>query len=146
MPVFNPLRFVLGLEGVAMVPTPESSDHIPDPTRTVFADRLEVDAQIVWSGPASAVVGRASTCMFTWSTVDGQTPLLVVHLNTVTPPEVNPFTAEPGLLMEAAVPVPESVDQVPVPVMGATAFKVAVVMLQSVWSSPAFAVLGLASI
>lgn len=83
--------------------------------------------------------------MDTSSLLSGQTPLLIVHLNTVVAPLVNPLTAEVLEAGTSADPVPLTVVHRPVPVPGALPAKVAVVTSHRVWSGPAAETVGLAS-
>ena len=57
-PVVNPLTPLVGLEGVVTVPVPAVTVHNPVPTVGVFAAKVAVAAQIVWSVPALDTVGN----------------------------------------------------------------------------------------
>jgi hypothetical protein len=64
----------------------------------------------------------------------------MVHLSTVVCPIVSPVTAEVGSFSEEAIPVPETVDHIPVSAPAtALAARVEVVVLQRFWSAPAAA-------
>ena len=56
-PVVNPLTPLVGLAGVVTVPVPAVTVHNPVPTVGVFAAKVAVGLQIVWSVPALDVVG-----------------------------------------------------------------------------------------
>ena len=81
--------------------------------------------------------------MSTVSVSSGQVPLEMVQIKVLVPME-RPVTADVGWVGEVGVPVPFSRVQVPVPIVGGVAAKVLVVE-QMVWSGPAFAGLGGAS-
>jgi hypothetical protein len=54
-----PLKVVVGLAAdTKLPPVPEMIDHAPVPTVAVFAARVALVAQRVWSGPALDVVGN----------------------------------------------------------------------------------------
>ena len=82
--------------------------------------------------------------MTTVSVSSGQVPLETIQTKVLMPME-RPVTAEVGWVGVVGVPVPLSRVQVPVPVVGVVAAKVLVVE-QMVWSGPALAGLGGASI
>ena len=46
----------VGLDGLAIIPAPETSDHIPVPTMGMLPAKDVVTPQIVWSAPALATV------------------------------------------------------------------------------------------
>lgn len=126
-----------------MIPVPEITIHIPVPTAGVLAANEEEEEQIVWSGPASAVVGSGSLKIVTWSTDAGQVPLEIVHWK-IFEPELIPVievVADPG---ETITPVPENKVHTPLPVTGMFALSEDEVA-QIVWSGPAFAGEGLSS-
>ena len=56
-PVVIPVTPLVGLEGVVTVPVPAVTVHNPVPTVGVFAAKVAVGLQIVWSVPALDVVG-----------------------------------------------------------------------------------------
>ena len=79
--------------------------------------------------PALEVVGGTATLMVTSSVDTAQAPLLIVHLKVTLPPMVKPvmvLVAEFGVVIVA---VPAIKLQVPLPVAGTFAAKVAVVTL-----------------
>ena len=57
-PVVKPLTPLVGLVGVVTVAVPAVTVQSPDPIAGVFAARVAVAEQIVWSDPALAVVGN----------------------------------------------------------------------------------------
>ena len=57
-PVVNPVTPELGSIGFVTVPVPAVTVHAPVPTVGVFAARVAVGLQIVWSMPALLVVGN----------------------------------------------------------------------------------------
>ena len=56
-PVVNPVAPLVGLVGVVTTPVPAVTVQAPVPTVGVFAAKVEVAEQIVWSAPAAATVG-----------------------------------------------------------------------------------------
>ena len=57
-PVVKPVTPLVGLVGVVTVAVPAVTVHAPVPTTGVFAARVAVALQIVWSMPALLVVGN----------------------------------------------------------------------------------------
>ena len=79
-PGTSPVTFELGEVGVVIVAVPETTFHPPFPTEGVFAESVAVDElQIIWSLPATAIVGNKSTFIVTSSVEGGQTPFEIVH-------------------------------------------------------------------
>ena len=143
-PGVNPLTLVLLELADVTVPAPETIVHVPVPTVGLFALKFATESlQRFWLLSASAVVGIASTLTATVLVELGQIPLLTVHMN-IFGPVLKLVIEELAAVGEFTVPPPEITDQVPVPVVGLVAASVALVA-QSVWGSPALAVLGLAS-
>ena len=134
-PVVKPVTPLVGLVGVVTDPVPAVTVHSPVPTVGVFAAKVAVGEQIVWSAPAAATVGSWSTLMVIASVLGGQVPFVIVHTNVLTP-VVNPVTPLVGLVGVVTVAVPAVTVQSPVPTVGVFAAKVAV-GLQMVWSAPA---------
>jgi hypothetical protein len=106
-----------GLEGSVTVPPPLTTVQLPVPTTGVFPARVAVDVQIVWLGPASAVVGGLNTVMVRSSDEAAQVPLLIVQRKTLAP-NPKPVTVEAWLVGVVMVAVPETTVQLPVPVVG----------------------------
>ena len=76
----SPVTLEVGEVGEVMVAVPETIFHNPLPTEGVFAESVAVDElQIIWSLPATAVVGNKSAFIVTSSVEGGQTPLEIVH-------------------------------------------------------------------
>ena len=121
-PVLRPVTVVLTLPGVAMVPLPLTSDHVPPvPARAVS---VAVLLQTLWFGPASGAVTCWSTFMVTSSVEAGQTPLLMLQRKTFAPCD-SPETLVTGLFSSLNTAEPEITDQVPIPVEGVLAANIA---------------------
>ena len=71
-----------------------------------------------------------------------QYKLLIVHLNTVVLPSVNPVTVVVGDVLSVITALPLTRVHTPVPIAGVLPVIVTVVTLQSAWSTPASAALG----
>ena len=56
-PAVNPVTPLVGLVGVVTAPVPAVTVQSPVPTVGVFAAKVAVGEQIVWSEPAAASVG-----------------------------------------------------------------------------------------
>jgi hypothetical protein len=136
----NPVMAEFGSEGFVMEAEPPMSDHTPVPMAGVLAASVVVLPHIFWSGPAFAVLGGSSRVRVTSSVLEVQLPLLTVHLNTLAP-GLRAVIPEKGLAGSVMVPAPLTRLQPPVPVTGGVAARVAV-LLHTVWSGPAKAVLG----
>ena len=80
-------------------------------------------------------VGLALILIVTELLLAGQAPLLIVHCNTFAP-ALNPVTEVVAELALVNVPAPLTTDQVPVPVAGVFAPRVAVVVVMY-WTLPA---------
>jgi hypothetical protein len=125
LPTDKAFTFVLKEAGAAIVPVPETRVQIPVPTDGLFPVRIAEgdEIQTVWSAPANAVDGKASTNTIIVSCDEAQTPLLIVHTKTLDP------TAVPATLLEGdegvkIVPEPENLAQIPFPITGLFAFSV----------------------
>lgn len=124
-----------GLERTAQVPgleVGEIAESIVEP----------VVIQTVWFGPALAIGGIAST----WIDIVLELPLtqalLIDHRRTFSPTP-RPVTILLGVVGATIVPVPTSIDQDATPPVGVSAARVVLLELtQSVWLTPALAVLG----
>ena len=57
-PVVKPVTPLVGLVGVVTTPVPAVTVHKPVPTAGVFAAKVAVGLQMVWSMPALLVVGN----------------------------------------------------------------------------------------
>ena len=60
-PTPKPVSPDVGVDGVVIVPVPVIKVHAPVPINGVFPARDVLSRQIVWSEPALAVVGTASS-------------------------------------------------------------------------------------
>ena len=146
-PAVKPLTELVLLDGLSAVPVPDTVLQEPVPVLGFVADKFTaVPSQTVWLAPAEAVLGAASTVIVTSSVSSGHTPLLMVHLNVVLAPAVNPLTELVLLDGLSAVPVPDTVLQEPVPVVGLFADRFTASPSHTVWLVPADAVLGASSI
>ena len=129
------------VEAVNEPPVPVITLQEPVPTVGVFAAKVAVAPQIVWSGPALATLGLAVKVTTTSSVEGAQGEFAIVQRKVYTFPRV-PMNAELGLLAEVIdPPVPEMMVHVPIPEVGVFAAKTAV-FPQTVWSEPAFAIVG----
>ena len=106
-----------------MLPPPETKAQVPLPIVGVFAAKLVVVEQRVWSGPAFEVVGNGSTFILTISVEEGQEPFDTVNIKIFTP-KLNPVTAEVGDDGFVGTPVPDTSVHNPVPTVGTFALKV----------------------
>ena len=105
--------------------------HDPDPIVAVFAlSALDVVLHNVWSVPAAAVVGNASTIIATSSVDAGQKPLLIVHRNVAVLPMLIPVTPDVLSVAVVTVAVPLITLHAPTPTVAVFAAKVAVLRLQ----------------
>ena len=118
-PIDSPVTLVFASEILAKFPDPEMMLHVP-PVAAVAAKVVEL-LQMFWSLPAFGVIGFASTLMLTSSKDGAQTPLEIVHLNTLVPVD-NPETEEFPRLALAKVPVPEIIVHKPFPTAGTLPF------------------------
>ena len=100
-----------------MVPVPEINVHVPVPTDGAFPARVTETEHKVWSAPANATDGFASTLIVISSMDGGQVPFVIVQRNTFGPVD-NPFTAELADDGATTVPVPEINVHVPFPMDG----------------------------
>ena len=103
------------------------------------------DPALINEADANAVPPTvAGSTVIVISSVEGaQMPLLIVHLKVFMPTD-KPVTPEPGSPGVVTVPEPAITVQLPVPTPGGLPANVAVVE-QTVWSDPAFAVVGASS-
>ena len=119
VPVDKPETEEFASNTLAKFPDPEMMLHVP-PVAAVAAKVVEL-LQMFWSLPAFGVIGFASTLMLTSSKDGAQTPLEIVHLNTLVPVD-NPETEEFARLALAKVPVPEIIVHKPFPIVGTLPF------------------------
>jgi hypothetical protein len=143
-PIVKPVTSEVGEEGVVTEAVPDIADQLPVPTVGVLAANVVVVVlQRFWFAPALDVVGDSSTLIVTSLVEGGQTPLLIVHLNTELLPIVKPVTPEVGEAGVVTEAEPDTTDQAPVPTVGVFPASVAVVVLQRFWLGPALATVGL---
>ena len=90
-------------------------------------------------------VGKASTFTITSSAEAGHTPLEMVQLSVAEEPGTNPEISEVGDPGVSIVAVPDTKDQVPLPIPGALPSRTVVVILHNPWPAPASEVVGGAS-
>lgn len=153
MVVFGSFTFVI-ISGVPVAPA--TFVHVPVPTVGVFPFNVKVcPSQIVWFEPALAGVGAAT--IFTtissklgWQSLEEFTPVETVHRKVYVPKSV-PTTCEVGEFGETKTTFGFAAGfaicvQVPVPAVGTVAFRFTGENWQTIWSTPALAVLGKASL
>ena len=123
---------------------PDTTDQVPVPVVGVLAASVVelVVIQIVWFGPALAILVAGSTWMVIVELVLEQVPAEVMfHCNTFVP-NVNPVTVLVGLFVFVIVAPPLTTDHEPIPVVGVLAASVVeLVVIQTVWFGPAVAIL-----
>jgi hypothetical protein len=131
IPAGKPVTALLINEGVVTLPPPEITDHEPTPPVGVIAARFVVGElmQIVWLGPALAILGVPVTTMDKLAVLLPQTPpLLILQTKTLAPwLRVAVVVAE---FVLAIVPLPWAKDQDPTPAVGVLA-DIAVVTLET---------------
>ena len=114
-PTESPVTLVFARLVFVNVPVPEIT--LQDPSVAAVAAKVVELLQMFWSLPAFGVIGFASTLMLTSSNDGAQTPLEIVHLNTLVPVD-NPETEEFARLALAKVPAPEIIVHKPFPTAG----------------------------
>jgi len=145
-PITNPVTPEVGSAGVVTVAAPATTVHVPVPEVGVFPAKVDViTLHKIWSGPAAAEDGVEATVMFTSSVDAGQDALEIVHLSVTDEPAESPVTVDVGDAGVVMVQEPETIDQVPVPVVGVLPANIVLVTLHKLWSGPASATVGAAS-
>ena len=118
-----------------IVAEPDTIDHVPAPVVGVFAASVVelVVIHNVCDGPALAILVAGSTWIVIVLEVDEQVPAEVIfHCNTFVP-RPRPLTVVVAELELVNTAVPDTTDQVPVPVVGVLAASVMLlVVIQSV--------------
>jgi len=145
-----PVKLLVALVGVVMLPPdPDTMLQAPVPIVGVLpASVVLVSPHIeapVWSDPALAVVGFRWNVIVTSSDDAVHGELLIVHLSTYVVPAVplKVLVALVGVVM--LPPVPDTMLQAPVPIVGVLPASVVLVSPHigaPVWSDPALAVVG----
>ena len=125
VPVEIPVTPLVGELGVVITPVPETKVQTPFPITGVLPDKVAVPAQIVCVKPALDTVGNGSLITVTLTVDEGQTPLVILHWYISVPTEI-PETDVVLVKNELGEPVPETTDQLPVPIAGTLPVIVAV--------------------
>jgi hypothetical protein len=114
--------FVVEESEFVMVPLPEIRLQVPVPVTGVFAAIVVIglEIQIVWLGPALAVVGAGFTIIATVDAEDAHGELEMVHWKIFVPVP-SPVTDVIGESEFVIVPLPEIKVHAPVPIIGAFA-------------------------
>ena len=119
LPTESPVTLLFGKAAFKSVPVPETT--LQDPPVAAVAAKVVELLQMFWSIPAFGVIGFASTLMLTSSKDGVQTPLEIVHLNTLVPVD-KPETEELARFALAKVPAPEIIVHTPFPIAGTLPF------------------------
>jgi len=143
-PTESPETPDVGEVALSKIAVPEITDQSPVPVVGELAESEALDEQIVWSVPASAVVGFSSTRIVISSKETVQVPFEIVQRKILFPTD-SPETLVLARFALSKMAVPEITDQKPVPIVGEMAESEALVK-QIVWSVPASAVVGFSSI
>ena len=115
-------------EGESMLAVPATTVHNPVPVVGALPANMVAVAQILWSGPALAVVGGVYREIYTSSVEVVQEPLVIVQRKALfpTPIIVTPDVGEVGDVM-VTVPEPPTIVHNPVPDIGVLPANVVVV-------------------
>jgi hypothetical protein len=148
VPAGTPVTADVGDVLVVIVAVPVTTVHNPVPIAGVFPASVKFPLlQIVWSGPAAAVVGLRLNVMTTSSVDAVQGAFEMVHLKVYVVPAV-PLNVDVGLAAFPKLPpAPLTILHAPVPAAAVLAASVTVVsphVAAPVWSGPALAVVGVA--
>src|SRR5258707_8980420 len=142
-PRVNPVTPDVGELGVVTVAPPAITVHAPEPGEGVLPASVAVVEQTVWSGPAFAAMPSVSRLIVTVSLDGGHDAFVIVQTNVFAPLDspVTPDVGFPGAVTDA---LPVITVHAPVPTVGVFPARVAVGP-HTVWSGPAFAVVGASS-
>ena len=143
-PSDNPLTVVVGLLELVNIAEPDITLQLPVPVVGVLAAKVvePVVIQIVWLGPAFAMLDAGSTWMVIVLEVDEQVPAEVILHCKILFPNDKPETVVVGLLELVNIAEPDITLHEPVPIVGVFAARVVdPVVIQIVWLGPEFAML-----
>jgi hypothetical protein len=145
IPTVKPVTPEAGLLTSVTLAPPAVTVHVPVfPAAGTFPVKLAMVKQVVWFTPTVATAGAGFLVILTLLTEAGQVPLVIVQVKVLMP-KPKPVTVEVGELGLVIVPAPAVSVHCPVPTVGVFPAKVKVV-LQVLWSVPAFATVGVASL
>ena len=116
----NPETVVVGLLEFVKTAEPDTTLHEPVPVVGVFAAKVVelVVIQIVWLGPAFAILEAGSTWIVMVLEVDEQVPAEVIFHCKILFPNDKPETVVVGLLEFVNTAEPDTTLHEPVPVVG----------------------------
>ena len=146
VPVVKAVIVVVGFKELLITPPPDRTDQVPMPKLADTADNMAVGelTQIVWLGVVMlAVVGAGSTWMDMVDELELPQGLFSDHIKIFNPVP-SPVTVLLASVGVVIVPDPVITLQVPIPPVGVAAASVVLgVLAQTVWFTPAFAMLGI---
>ena len=127
VPSVRPVTVVLAEVELVTTPPPVKTDQVPVPVVGVFAARVAfgLEIQTVWLLPALAMLGAGSTVIVIVLVVDEQVPADVIVHSKMLLPKLKFVTVLFAASELVITPVPVITDQVPTPVVGVLAVKVA---------------------
>jgi hypothetical protein len=126
-PSVRPVTVVLAEVELVTTPPPVNTDQVPTPVVGVFAVKVAFGEliQTVWLDPALAMLDAGSTVIVIVLEVLEQVPAdVIVHCNMFAP-SVRPVTVVLAEVELVTTPPPVNTDQVPTPVVGVFAARVA---------------------
>jgi len=147
IPVVSAVTVLTAEPGFVMVPVPETPVHDPVPSVGEVALKVTepVLTQIIWLLPGIETGAKLSTTIDTVLELDPQSPLLIVHLNTLVPVPVAAKLLV-GMVLLLNAPDPTITDHVPVPIVTVLAARTTVgELIQITRFDPALAMSGNAS-
>jgi hypothetical protein len=115
---------VEGLPGETTVADPFTSSHVPVPVSGVLPFNVALTAHTDWLFPALEIEGGKCRVIEMVSEEKGQMPFTTFHSRRLFP-ALKLFTEVEGLDATARDPVPVSTDQVPDPIEGLSAARLA---------------------